>query len=131
MSSKKALLDEHDPEFEDKIKEIDVISKKNRLSVKWFREEYEGDKFKWWLSKKRQDGVAFCRLCHKDITYRKMGKKALFQHAKGRVHKANVKVSNLLNTLIGLKCIKEYFLSLKSEAQCYVGMVQYFSKKKK
>ena len=98
MSAK--LLDPNDPEFDEEAKEIDKKSKKKRFTVKWFTEKNKcGETFKTWLSKKKEDGIAFCRICNSIIKYKSMGKKALHQHANGAsrsLHKKNANISGYL-----------------------------------
>ena len=84
---KTELLDESNPNYTDKVKQIDHDVLKNKFSKKWLDEVTNNVPFRTWLAKRKESGVAFCRRCASSISYRSMGKKVLHQHAKTPLHK--------------------------------------------
>ena len=67
---------------------------KNRWRWDWLEAEHEGDKISRFFEKLKIAGKAYCKLCRCEIAYKSTGKRALFDHLKGKQHNEKVKTSN-------------------------------------
>ena len=61
----------------------------NKLT--YFQESWlSGSRFESWVSRSKDKGNAWCKLCKKDIMLSNMGERALLSHARGSKHNTKV-----------------------------------------